>query len=79
MEGILKQCGSVEEAAICSLFAGCDMLLIGGLGGKQMNRELSPKDVKRVHQSLVEAVRSGRISEERLDQAGMKVLELKMR
>jgi beta-N-acetylhexosaminidase len=78
MEGVLKKCGSVDEAAIQALNAGCDILL---LGGKQLisnsQFELTVTDMRRIHHALVEAVKSGRVSEERLDQAVEKVIQLK--
>ena len=30
MEGVVKQCGTVDEAAILALEAGCDFLILGG-------------------------------------------------
>jgi beta-N-acetylhexosaminidase len=78
MQGVLKKCGSVDEAAIQALNAGCDILMFGG---RQLidnsNTELTVSDIRRIHDSLVEAVKSGRISEERLNQAVEKVLQLK--
>jgi beta-N-acetylhexosaminidase len=78
MEGVLKKCGSVDEAAIHALNAGCDILM---LGGKQLisnsQFELTVTDMRRIHHSVVEAVKSGRVSEERLDQAVEKVIQLK--
>jgi beta-N-acetylhexosaminidase len=81
MEGVLKKCGSVDEATIQALNAGCDLLI---LGGKQLidgttKLELTVSDIHRIHHSLVEAVKSGRISEERLNQAVDKVVQLKNR
>jgi beta-N-acetylhexosaminidase len=78
MEGVLKQCGSVDEAAIAALNAGCDLLMLGGrqlIGGSKF--ELAVSDVRRIHQRLVDAVSSGQVPQERLDQAVEKVLELK--
>jgi beta-N-acetylhexosaminidase len=78
MEGVLKKCGSVDEAAIGALNAGCDLLL---LGGKQLigsaNQELTVDEIRRIHNSLVEAVKTGRVAEERLQSAVDKVLQLK--
>ena len=78
MEGVLKKCGSVDEAAIGALNAGCDILL---LGGKQLidsaNQELTVDEIRRIHNSLVEAVKTGRVAEERLQSAVDKVLQLK--
>lgn len=79
MEGVLKQCGTVEEAAIQALIAGCDLLL---LGGKQLHPngrsfELTVEDIKRIHRSIVDAVQNHRVSEERVNQAVEKILKLK--
>ncbi|HEY5235392.1 MAG TPA: hypothetical protein VIJ14_04365, partial [Rhabdochlamydiaceae bacterium] len=41
------------------------------------NTELTVSDIRRIHQSVVEAVKSGRVSEERLNQAVEKVIQLK--
>ncbi len=81
MEGVLKKCGSVDEAAIQALSAGCDILILGGkdLIGGNTKVELSVADVKHIHRSLVEAVKNERISEQRLNEAVEKVLELKFR
>lgn len=79
MEGVLKVSGTVDEAAIRALNAGCDILLLGGkqLVGKNKHLELKVRDVQRIHASVVSAVKSGRISEERLNQAVEKILSLK--
>ena len=79
MEGVLKKCGTVDEAAIQALNAGCDLLILGGklLIGEHAGFELTVKDVERIHRSLVQAVQEGRISEARLNEAVAKVLKLK--
>jgi beta-N-acetylhexosaminidase len=80
MGGVLKQAGSVEEAAILAFQAGCDLLILSGdalVDGERV--ELSALDVKRVHAALVHALRRGRISEERLDEAFQRILQLKKR
>jgi beta-N-acetylhexosaminidase len=78
MQGVLKKCGSVDEAAVQALNAGCDILMFGG---RQLidgtNTELTVTDIRRIHHSVVEAVKSGRVSEDRLNQAVEKVLQLK--
>ncbi len=79
MEGVVKKCKSVDEAAIQALEAGCDILI---LGGKLLNgfcSELSVADVKRVHLAIVHAVQTGRVSEERLNEAVEKIIDLKNR
>lgn len=81
MEGLLKNCPSVDEAAIRAFNAGCDILL---LGGKQMldahnSKELTIADVQRIHGSLVDAVRHGLISEDSLNLSVQRILDLKKR
>lgn len=79
MEGILKRCHSVDEAAIQALQAGCDVLILGGkqlIDGNQ-SLELTVEDVRRVHRSLVAAVKTGRIAESRINEAVEKILSLK--
>ena len=80
MEGVLKKCGSVDEAAVQALKAGCDLLCLGGkqlIGGSKV--EMTVPDIRRIHLHLVQAVKNGRISEERLNDAVAKVLKLKNR
>jgi len=81
MDGVLKKCHSVEEASIRAFNAGCDLLILGGklLGGKHAGYELEVADVKRIHEALVAAVKSGRIDEGKLDCAVLRLLALKDR
>jgi beta-N-acetylhexosaminidase len=82
MEGVLKNCGhSIEEAAIQAFNAGCDILMLGGrhLHGTEKSLELNVADIKKIHQALVEAVQTGRICQERVDQSVQRVLNLKNR
>lgn len=81
MEGVLKKCQTVDEAAIEALNAGCDLLSLGGkqLIGSNANFELTIADMQRVHRSLVEAVKTGRVAESRLNQAVERILKLKER
>ncbi len=78
MEGVLKKCGEPGEAAIQAFNAGCDILLLGGkqLVGKN-SLELSSTDIQQIHQSLVDAVKEGRISESRLNESVQRILKLK--
>lgn len=80
MEGVLEKTFSVDEAAIQALNAGCDILLLGGkqlIGGKRV--ELTVEDIVRIHQSLIIAVKQGRIAEKRLDEAVRSILHLKQK
>lgn len=80
MEGVLKQCLTVDEAAIRALNAGNDMLIIGGkLLIGQDKVELTSKDIQRIHRSIIEAVRTNRLPESRLDAAVTKILHLKQK
>jgi beta-N-acetylhexosaminidase len=79
MEGLLKNGSSIEELAIQAFNAGCDMLILGGkqLIGTRINYELTINDVKKIHQSLIQAVKSGHISEKKLDESVERILTLK--
>lgn len=78
MQGILNSCESVEEAAVQAFLAGHDILLFGGkLLQQKDNRDLTAADILRIHQYLVQAMRSGRISEARLNQSVERILSLK--
>lgn len=81
MQGVLKQSQTVDEAAIRALKAGCDILLLGGkdLISEGEGLELKVSDVLRIRDALVSAVRSGRVPEERLNEAVKRVLQLKER
>lgn len=80
MQGVLKKSTSIDEAAIQALNAGCDILLLGGkqlIGNTYL--ELTVEDIKRIHRSIVNAVKNNQVSQERLDQAVKKILTLKKR
>lgn len=81
MKGVLQKYQTVDETAIQALNAGCDILLFGGrqLIGQQVNLELTASDIKRIHYSIVTAIKSGRVSESRLNDAVEKILQLKQR
>lgn len=81
MEGLLKNCLSIDDATIRALNAGCDMIMLGGkqLIGKHKNQEITVEDILRIHQTLVEAVQTGIISEHRLNDAVQRILDLKKR
>lgn len=79
MEGLLKNCSSVDDAAIQALNAGCDILILGGkqLIGTHKDFELTLTDVERIHHSLVGAVKNGLILEKRVDEAVQRILNIK--
>lgn len=81
MEGLLKNCASLEDAAIRAFNAGCDILDLGGkqLTGTDANLEITIDNVKSIHKALVDAVNNGVISHARLDQAVLRILNLKNR
>jgi beta-N-acetylhexosaminidase len=67
MRAIMGTVG-LEEGAVQAVAAGADALCLGA--------ERSPEEVARVREALVAAVRDGRLSEERLDEAAGRVAEL---
>lgn len=69
--------GSIEEIAIKAFNAGCDILLFGGKLLNGSNKELTPEDLTRVHKTLVAAIKSGVISEARLNFSIQKILSIK--
>lgn len=78
MQGVLKKCETIEEASIQAFNAGCDLLL---LGGRQLidNHllELTTEDISKIHLALVNAVKTGKILESRLNEALQKIVTLK--
>lgn len=81
MEGLLKNCKSIDDAAIQAFTAGCDILMLGGkqLIGTHQEKEMTVKDVLRIHQALVRAIASDRALQQRLDQSVQRILDLKAR
>jgi beta-N-acetylhexosaminidase len=79
MKGVLKNNESVDVVALKSLNSGCDILLLGGkdLLDQTSSTELTTNDIKRIHKFLVDSVKSGKISEDRLNCAVAKILKLK--
>lgn len=81
MEGVLSQCSSLEEAVLRSLEAGHDMILLGGkqLLASQNGLEFTVKDIKRVHCFLINAIRQGVLSEQRVNESVARILALKQK
>ena len=77
MDGALLQAGSLEDAAINACNAGCDLLIIAGAFSKETLG--SADSMYKVYLALVEAVRDGRITEERLNTSVERILQLKQK
>ncbi|WP_075882526.1 glycoside hydrolase family 3 protein [Candidatus Protochlamydia sp. W-9] len=79
MQGVLQDGKTVEQAALKSLQAGHDLLLLGGkrLLNESSEFELEAKDILKIHQFLVNAVRQNLISEARIDISVKRILTLK--
>lgn len=79
MAGLLKNCPSINEAALQAFNAGCDIILLGGrqLAGNDICLELTVADIQQIHRFLVNAVKKGRITETRLNAAVQRILALK--
>lgn len=79
MQGVLDQTTGVIDAALQSFKAGHDILLLGGkqLLGESKGFEVTFHDVKDIQQAFVHAIRSGVISEKRLDESVAKILAFK--
>ncbi|MGR3912793.1 MAG: glycoside hydrolase family 3 protein [Candidatus Rhabdochlamydia sp.] len=80
MQGVLKQCeGNIIKASIQAINAGCDLLCLGGrhLAQGTIQGSTHFETLKIIHEELVQAVKQGEISEDRLNEAVANVLALK--
>jgi beta-N-acetylhexosaminidase len=79
MKALFTEHSSIEQIAIHAFNAGCDMLILGGklFLESDPHDELTLQDVVRIHQSLIQAVKQGVISEARLNEAVDRILALK--
>lgn len=78
MGGVLNESKSIEEVAVRAFEAGHDILVFGGkLLGQKDAKDLEADDIIRIHRYLVEAVKSGRISEKRLNESVQRILKAK--
>lgn len=64
--GAISSVYSPDEAAILAIEAGCDIILC-------------PMDFEMASEGLMEAVKSGRITEERIDESVLRILRLKLK
>jgi beta-N-acetylhexosaminidase len=69
--GAIDQHWGMEEASVLAVLAGADMLIFGADKGHE------PEEQDGVFAFLVEAVRSGRIPESRIDEAVSRILRVK--
>lgn len=79
MGAVIDECGSEKEAAVQALEAGCDLLLMGrrSLGGDD-SENLTETTIEMI-QAVLEAVREGRLTEERINTSVKRILALKER
>lgn len=79
MQGIINTGTTIEEIAIQAVEAGHDILLLGGrqLQGDDEGFELKRDDIIHVHNSVCNAVKEGRISEERIEASWRKIRSIK--
>lgn len=71
MDGVLKEAGTLEAAAIQALKAGADLLIIGG------KEDMKVDAVVALHKRLVKAVVKGELPLERVEEAVMRNLKFK--
>ena len=64
--GAISSVYSSDEAAILAINAGCDIILC-------------PMDFGRAYEGLMEAVKDGRVTQERIDESVLRILRLKLK
>lgn len=78
MQGVLKGHASLDEVVIKAFQAGNDIILIGGRDlQNQVDGETNINEIISAYWSLLNAVRKGEISEERLNRSVARILKLK--
>ncbi len=77
MQGVLDQCPSLEEAAIRTIEAGCDLLILGGKQLAAKGQEVTPEAVIQIHKAIIIAVKSGRLPLKRIEQSVARNLRFK--
>ncbi|WP_346355518.1 glycoside hydrolase family 3 protein [Azotosporobacter soli] len=71
--GAIDQRWGMEEAAVQAFLAGADLLLFGADTGHE------PAEQAAIHRALLAALKSGRITEKRLDESVRRILQSKER
>lgn len=77
MSGILKNGITPEQAALKALEGGCDILLLGGRLLSGSHAEFTVADIQAIHRFLVDAVKQGKVAEERIDASVARILRIK--
>lgn len=78
MKGVLQDLDSLNETILQAFEAGCDILLLGGRQLQQEEQNESNIDIViKAYYAFIEAVKSGRISQSRLDASVKRILQLK--
>lgn len=80
MRGVLENSDSIEEAMIQALQAGCDMLLIGEKHLYKTSKEresLKSSEIEKIHLSIIEAIKNGRLEEEKINCSVERILKMK--
>jgi beta-N-acetylhexosaminidase len=70
MKAITSRYG-LEEAVCLALAAGVDLLIIGN------NLEVNPDILARLIPAILQAIRTGKLTEERIHEAWMRIQQLK--
>ncbi|MFT4553582.1 MAG: beta-N-acetylhexosaminidase [Chlamydiales bacterium] len=78
MGGFVNSCSGIAEGAIQAFNAGVDILLFGGRDFIDGKRE-HVHEIIGIYHAVLEAVRNGRISEDRLNKSVERILLLKQR
>ncbi|MBM3207978.1 MAG: glycoside hydrolase family 3 protein [Chlamydiae bacterium] len=80
MRGIISSEGSIENAAVSAINAGTDILCLAGAAlNEESQDELSVMPIISLHKYLVNAVKTGMISEEHLNKSVNRILREKER
>jgi beta-N-acetylhexosaminidase len=88
MGGIVEQCGDIGEAAVQAFEAGCDLLVV--VGGKKTTKydpsindeNMDPRsqhiqDIRAIRLALIQAIKTNRISIDRLHESLTRIMEAK--
>ncbi len=77
MGAILEDCGDIAEAAVLAFEAGSDLLVIGGRTLNDPNEPVHDRDLCCIRQALLDAVKHGRITEQRVQESVDRILSVK--